>query len=74
MDNQQENVRKRKIATVVTAVMAIADALDTDSEEEKEPPRKLPKSRAYFNLVDEMDEEEFLTHFRVSRGMTKNVQ
>lgn len=69
--------RTRVLAATAVAMMAIADVADSSSDEEFSgfkpqlivTPRKLPKSRHYFSLVDEMDDQEFYTHFRLSRGL-----
>ena len=34
----------------------------------REEPRVLPKTRTYFNTIEDMDSVEFRSHFRVSRG------
>lgn len=70
-----------KLATVVgVAIAAIAEAdssSESDDEEVKQPrstPRKLPKSRQYFSQVDKMDDAEFMSHFRLSKGnVTVNI-
>ena len=55
-----------------TIAAAIVD--DSSSEQDERsassaaPKRKLPKYRQYFAQVDLMDDEEFFTHFRLSRG------
>ena len=60
-------------AAVAVAVTAIVDDSSSSEEDERSassaaPKRKLPKSRQYFAQVDLMDDEEFFTHFRLSRG------
>ena len=64
-------------AAVAVAVTAIVD--DSSSEEDERsassaaPKRKLPTSRQYFAQVDLMDDEEFFTHFRLSRGSLLHI-
>ena len=64
---------KTVAAAVAVAVTAIVN--DSSSSEDDDngsagtvPKRKLPKSRQYFAQVDLMDDNEFFTHFRLSRG------
>ena len=39
----------------------------SDDEQPPMPPRKLPKTRVYFEMVAKMDSVEFQTHFRIRR-------
>lgn len=41
--------------------------LDTEGSDIEPPsqPRKLPKTRKYFEMVEDMDESEFRSHFRL---------
>lgn len=43
-------------------------------EPERRERRLLPKSRQYFGLIDDMDNEEFQSHFRLDRGRSKNCK
>lgn len=70
-----EHVESYFAAAVEVAIAAIAEA-DSSSDDEYSKPtgepcatlRKLPKSRQYFGAIDIMDDAEFLSHFRLSRG------
>lgn len=39
-----------------------------DGHADRRPPRKLPKSRTFFQMIDRMDVEEFRSHFRLGHG------
>ena len=58
-------------AAIGLTIAAIAEA-DSSSDEEqtlqRATPRKLPKSRQYFHHIEQMDDAEFLSHFRLSKG------
>lgn len=63
--------RSKKVAVSLAAI-AIDEALnDSSSDEDRHAPRKLPKSRQYFKCVSRMDDDEFRTHFRLTKSMTK---
>lgn len=61
-------------STVTSAVAVAMTAIADDSSSDDEPvnttltPRKLPKSRHYFEQIEKMDDAEFFSHFRLSRG------
>lgn len=59
-------------ALVPVIVAAVTEAFDTEDEEKvvlvPAVPRCLPKSRVYFTMVNEMDDTEFHSHFRLGRG------
>ena len=77
MDEQQQHRRQKIIRAIVPVIVsavteaaACDDQMGNDDEEvlfTAPLPRDLPKSRGYFCLIEEMDEEEFHSHFRLGR-------
>lgn len=68
--------KRREINIVMPLIIAAVEAVDSDNSDSewfdasptRSAPRFLPKSRNYFNMVDDMDEVEFHSHFRMGRG------
>lgn len=60
------------LAAIGVAIAAIAEGESSSDDEppKKRPmtPRKLPKSRGYFALIERMDDDEFFSHFRLRKG------
>ena len=65
---------RAQLMALLPQLLDTDDSSSSDSDDEvalMRPaviPRDLPKSRHYFTLIDEMDEEEFRSHFRLSWG------
>lgn len=62
------------IASAISLVMtAVAEDSSSDDDVGTPPatPRKLPKSREFFDNIQRMDDQEFRSHFRLGRGIQK---
>lgn len=60
-------------APLLESEISSSDTSSSDEDDEVDTippasPRKLPKSRHYFDLVNNMDESEFRSHFRLGFG------
>ena len=71
-DQERKAILNRIMPLVLAGIEhATADTSSSESEDEtvnyRGEPRDLPKSRHYFHIVEEMDETEFHSHFRLGR-------
>lgn len=52
----------------LTELLSESSSSSESDEEEVVVPRSLPKSRTFFMMIEDMDDEEFRSHFRLGRG------
>ena len=68
------SMQKRKLVNLLGQILPLLEdssSSSSSSDEERAPPRKLPKCRQYFELVEEMDEQKLHSHFRLGKGEVK---
>lgn len=73
MDEEKQLLLAAALAVAQPLLESSSSSSDSSSSEDDDTPktpRKLPKSRKMFENIEEMDEQEFRSHFRL--GYSKN--
>jgi len=68
LNSEETDQLKQLLPIILESLESSSSSSSEDDDTITTIPRHLPKSRQYFDLIADMDNEEFFSHFRMGRG------